>query len=212
MNNNIDISSILLDKFNANTRYKFNETIFKEGDEQKGVYYIKNGKVKITRDSKNNQIAMWFAEPNEFVGLTSFFNAVNEYSFSSSAFGGDVDTIFISNKDFQDLLDSHPTFKQEIIKTLCDRISYTRKRISSVKSKNVRKRFLEAILLFTTKNDLKKSKIKIEYSIKELAELVGTSKQYIQKMLTEFQKNNLIELEKNALIILDLDKITKSVN
>lgn len=193
-----NIQKILLEIYKTKNHFSVNELLFKEGDEIKGIYYIKKGDVKITRNAKNN-MAMWFANQNEFVGLSSYFSDSEYYSFSSSAFLGSVDAIFIPVKDFTKLLEEYPIFKNKIIQTLCDRINYTTNRVNSMKSQNIKTRFLNTILLLLEKEGIKKTEV--NYSINELSELTGTSKQYIKKLITEFEGKNLLEIKENRLII-----------
>ena len=190
----------LLEDNKSSCNFSTNEFIFREGDSIKGIYFIKKGKIKVTRKAKNN-MAVWFANPQEFVGLNSYFNGLENYSFSSSAFGGDVDAVLIPTNEFKKILKNNPEFKQEIIQILCDRIGSTRNRISNLKSQSIKVRVLNAMLLLINSEDLNKATAKIHYSIRELSELAGTSTQYIKKLITEFQKKNLLKIKGNELII-----------
>ncbi|PJA07360.1 MAG: hypothetical protein COX70_06995 [Flavobacteriales bacterium CG_4_10_14_0_2_um_filter_32_8] len=194
------IEQIILNNFKTKNHFLINEPLFKEGERINGIYFIKKGNVKITRTAKNN-LAMWFANPHEFVGLSSFFSESENYTFSSFAFGGGVDAIFIPLNDFRNLLENYPTFKNNIIQSLCDRINYTIDRVNNMKSQNIKTRFLNAILLLIDNEDKNKSKIKINYSIHELSELTGASKQYVKKLITEFEGKNLLKISDNSLVI-----------
>ena len=197
MNN---IEQIILKNYKIKTHFLVNEPLFNEGEEINGIYFIKKGNVKITRNAKNN-MAMWFANQNEFVGLSSYFSESESYTFSSFAFGGSVEAIFIPLPDFKKLLEDYPTFKNNIIQILCDRINYTIDRVNNMKSQNIKTRFLNAILLLIDNEDKNKAKIKINYSVIELSELTGTSKQYVKKLITEFESKNLLKICNNSLVI-----------
>jgi CRP-like cAMP-binding protein len=205
-----EIAKILMNKYKEEKHFSAKESLFKEGEKIEGIYYIKNGNVKITRNAKNN-IALWFANPYEFVGLSSYFNESKNYSFSTYAFGGDVDAVFIPSKDFAKLLDEYPTFKTKIIQILCDRITYTRNRVNNIKSQNIKERFLSAILLLVDKDQLNKSKATIHFSIDELSELTGTSKQYVKKLIIEFQNKNILEAKGDSLIV-NMTEFKQTVN
>lgn len=200
-----NIENFLEDKNKSFNHFNINEFIFREGEKIKGIYFIKNGRIKVTRKAKND-MTVWFAKSNEFIGLNSYFNESENYSYSSSAFSGEVNTLFIPSKEFKKLLEEIPVFKQEIIQILCDRIGSTRRKISEIKSQSIKVRVLNAILLLIDKDDLNKATVDIQYSIRELSELAGTSNQYIKKLISEFQKNDLLEIKDDRLII-DMHKL-----
>lgn len=189
--------------------FSCNEPIFREGDSIEGIYFIKKGKVKVTKSAKNN-IALWFAHKNELVGISSFFNGSKKYSFSTYAFAGDVDALCISNEDFKSLLKDHPEFKQEIIKILCNRITSTRMRVSNIKTQSIKQRFLDTLMFLIDNKELETTKVDLRFTIDELSELTGTSKQYIQKLLKEFHQKKLIEKLRENFMVVNVDKLQLS--
>jgi len=196
----LNIEELLIKKFKSLKSFSANETIFCEGDKIEGVYFIKDGRIKVTRKAKND-ITVWFANPKEFIGLSSFFNDSEIYSFSTTAFSGGVNAVLIPTKEFKEILKFNPIFKQEIINVLCSRIGSTRKRVSSMKSQSIKVRVLNAILFLIDKEDLNKATAKINYSIRELSELAGTSNQYIKKLIAEFQKKKLLKISGDSMLI-----------
>lgn len=205
----LELKHILSDNYNALKHFGVNQLIFKEGQKIEGVFFIKNGRVKVTRSGKNN-VALWFANPNEFIGLSSFFNNSDSYSFSTHAFGGDVEMILIPVKEFNQLLKQYPAFKQEIIKILCHRISYTRKRIGNIKTQNIKKRFLNAIWMFVDEEAGYEKTVKIACSVEEFSELTGSSRQYIQKLIKAFCETQLIEQVTENFIVVNVDELLKT--
>jgi len=196
----VNIEQLLEDKYKSYNHYSSNEIIFREGDTIRGVYFIKEGRIKVTRKAKNDMM-IWFANPKEFIGLSSFFNDSNNYSFSTSAFSSNVSVVLIPTREFKKILDKSAIFKEEIIHILCDRIGATRKRISDIKSQSIKVRVLNAILFLIDKKDLNKATAKIHYSVRELSEFAGTSTQYIKKLITEFQKKKLLKIKGTDLVI-----------
>jgi CRP-like cAMP-binding protein len=206
----VNIEKLLNDKIDSCNHYTTNELIFKEGDKIEGIYLIKEGQIKVTRKAKNN-MTVWFAKSNEFIGLSSYFNELENYSFSTSAFGGDVDAVLIPTNEFKKILENNLVFKQEIIQILCSRIGSTLNRISNVKNQSIKERVLGALFLLIDKGDLNKSTVKIKYSINELSELSGTSKQYIKKLMSEFRRNKLLQVKADNLIV-DMVKLNSLVS
>ena len=99
------------------------ELIFRQGEPVKGVFFIVNGKVKISRESLNGKtFILWYAGKNELIGLTSFFNATSTYSFSASIESDSASVLFIERNQFKSLLTQEKSLKKAIISMLCYRI------------------------------------------------------------------------------------------
>lgn len=210
MNNYIE--TLLLNTYECNKRFRQNDFLFKEGSIQKGIYFILDGTIKIVRTSKQKRITMWFAEKNELVGISSFFNESSFCSFGAIAFDNSVKTLFIPIEEFRDMLSKHPIFKQEIIKTLCQRIGYTENRIRNFKAHKIKRRVAEALLFFLGKKTNNKQDARIQYSLKDLADFVGSSKQSVLKLLKEFQQNKVLKIENHSLLIYDTSRLIKYGN
>ncbi len=200
MSSEVEIEKLLNTRFKSKRSFRANEIIFKEGEKIKGIYFINNGKIKVTRRGKKNMV-VWFAYSNEFIGLSSFFSDSEYYSFSSSAFGGKVHSTFIPTNEFKKILNNNSIFNGEIILALCNRIGYTRNRIYNLKSQKIKQRLLNTILLLINEKNTNGAKVKIHYSNRELSELVGTSTQYIQRLMAEFQEKKLLEIKGDSMIV-----------
>lgn len=201
------VQTVLLNNQVEELTYTKGEVIFTEGDKNKGVFYVVDGAVKITQNEKNNkEVVLWFASQGEFVGLRSLFNDTDCYSFSSVSIKNKCKVVFIPLSIFNELLEEHSLFKKEVIAMLCERVRIAEERMGSFLNRNVKERVSDVLALFAKKR-LDSNFYYIDYSIKDLAEMVGASSGYLQKIIAELLRKKVIERKNRVLLIRDIDKL-----
>jgi len=206
-----DCPKELLDKLFANKEFKQfekNEIIVKQNDAFQGVFCIQEGVIKVsTFGNKNKEFILWFARPGDIIGIDSFINHEN-YSFNALAVEP-IKTCFIPASDFMELISKEPVIARKLMKDMCDKINFIEERITSISRKKIREQFAEMLISMSMKN--KKSvdgNLPINYSIKDLANIIGTSKNYLCKILSDLNSKKVISMDKKRLIIKDFDKLS----
>ena len=184
------------------------ELLINENEEFKGVFCIRQGVVKIfTGRKKNKEFILWFARPGDLIGLDSFINNEN-YSFYAVAID-DVKTCFIPATDFKTIITKGPAISIGLMKDLCDKINFIEDRISSISQKKIREQFAEVLLSLSMKNKtVADGDVDVDFSIKELADIIGTTKNYLNKILSEFSEQKVVALNNKKLVIKDLNKLS----
>jgi CRP/FNR family transcriptional regulator len=97
----------------------------------------------------------------------------------------------------------------EMMKLLADNLRKAEEQITSLAQKNVRERMAEALLFFKATygvNDTD-SAINFNFSREEIADFVGTSTETAIRLLSDFKKENLINLEGKKIMILNNTKL-----
>jgi CRP/FNR family transcriptional regulator len=202
-----NIERILTNKSAATQKFSAGKSIFDEGDEFKGVYYILDGMVKILRNSNKKKIAVWFADKGDLIGVSSFFSDSHFYTYSAIVHDSDCRVLFVPENKFKELLIEYPELKEELIKTICARIAYTEERIIKFKKESLRKRFLDTLLFFGKKEQEKNTAIRIKYSLLDLTEIMGSTKQNIKRLLDEFERQRLLKFDSHTIVIRDLSRL-----
>lgn len=184
------------------------EVLLKQEDCFSGVYCVLEGNIKITKlKNKKKEFILRFAGPGDIIGLDSFINK-EPYSFSAIAIDSGK-SCFIPGENFNKLLSEEPLISLELIKSLCKKINYIEGRITNIAQKRIREQFAEMLISLAAKNkDTKGKSIQMEYTIKDLADIIGTTKNYLYKILSEFTRKDLIEIEEQKLKIKKLEKLS----
>ena len=184
------------------------EYLMESGDSANGIYCIKEGTVKVSKKgTRNKELTLWIAGPGDVVGLNSFIN--NEpFSFSASAVNP-VTACFILASDLRILLNKEPMIFIQLMKKLCDKLNIIEQRITSISRKNIREVCAEMLISIAVQNksENKKSAV-INYSINDLACLVGTTKNYLYKILLEFTDKKIIAFHNRKLTVVNMEALS----
>lgn len=185
-----------------------NKTIIKQGEVFSGIVCIREGVAKVFQtNKKKGDFIFWFANPGDLIGVDSFINT-DAYSYSVVAVEP-AKICLISKNDLNNIIKKKPEISIEMIKLLCQRVDNIEKRMVSIAQKGIKEQLAEILLLLSQKNRNQNTPITINYSVKDLANIIGTTKNYIYKLLSEFSKNKIISMENRTLKIIDTKKLSK---
>ncbi len=187
--------------------------VINEGNNAEGVYYIFDHYVKILRNGHGeSENFLWFARSGEIIGLTTFFHQENSYDFSAIAGEAGCVVLFIKNEIFNKFLQESRELKSDVLTMLCHRIKFTELRTSHILNKNINERIRETLMLLAigeqeSEPDELPEDVYLQYSIRDVADLVGTSLGYLRRRIKELKDENLIDYGRNWLIIRDLERL-----
>jgi CRP-like cAMP-binding protein/CheY-like chemotaxis protein len=185
--------------------YKKRDLIFEEGDYPRYLYFVIKGQVKIFKTNDiGKEYIINIRNAGDFVGYTSLIKD-EPYTFSAAALEP-VEVSLIPKEDFLALLYANRDVSSRLIKMLADNISEKEAQLLSLAYNSVRKRVAEAILLLQDRYT-KEGKEDIQILREDLAHIVGTAKESVIRMLTEFKEDGYIEIQDGAIKILDRKRL-----
>lgn len=183
---------------------KKGETLFTEGEINDFVFFIKSGKLKVTK--KENVIG--FTRENEFVGITSCLCEGDHFYFTAVACE-DSKLLKINKSAFKNALTDNPEFGKTMIEILCRRIKITDNKTKSFENHSTPERIINEILnnvLF--ENDLRN----IYLTIADLSELTGVSNVKVLTTLKDLSAKNLIQIKDEKITITNIEKLQSLMN
>lgn len=192
--------------------FERNQVIFCENDLFKGVYYILEGTAKMSREGLNQKMIVWFSQPNEFIGLTSYSRNIGKYTSRAAAFNGTCKVIHIPIDEFNYLMNESFEFKKRVISHICERISSTEDRIIDFTGQGTKKRLIDTLIKLVDKKILDKEpndlrNIYVDCTLTEISALVGTSEDNLKRIINQFHKLRILALKSKKLVVTDLDKL-----
>jgi CRP/FNR family transcriptional regulator, polysaccharide utilization system transcription regulator len=189
-------------------KYKQGEIIFSQGEKSDGIYCVSEGRVRIVRYKEHdNEFVLWYAERGEVIGVDAVLNRVNHYTTAIAA--EDCVVCYLTTNDFRTLLENSTRASLDFIRILCSKIDYVESRIVNIASKSISSRLAEQIMLLIVKDrQVGKGKVrKVDFNASEVAGLLGTSRNYLYKVMAKLVKRGIVRTKMNTVEVLDFDSL-----
>jgi len=189
--------------------YKKDMLIFLEGEPGEAFYFIKKGKVKVYRsypDGREHIISI-LGEGDIFAEVTLFSNV--SYPASASAYD-DCVIGFVRNSDMEHLITETPSMALALIKVMSQKLIFAQQKIRDLTFADVFARTAAELIKLSEQYGEKQeagTKITVEFTRQQLAELVGTTRETISRVISKFKKEKSICEDGNNIIITDIDKL-----
>jgi len=203
----------LLDAHKSENKYKKGGVIFREGAYPAGIYYIINGKVKkykVDKDGKEQII--YVANTGELVG---YHAVLSENQYPDSAAALEESTIaFIPREDFLDAIEQSGILSRRLLKMLSHEFTVLANSLSFA-HKSVRERLALQLIVLREKykvNFEPGMNVEINMSRDDLASLVGTARENVVRMLSEFKEEGTVETKGRKITVLDVRKLIEISN
>ncbi len=191
---------------------KKGETIFREGSYAAGVYCINAGKIKLSMmgDEGKEQIVR-LAKQGDIIGYKALLSG-DRYSSTASALE-DCNICFIPKEIFLVILQKDAALSFEMMKVLSNELKRAEEKITHLAQKPVRERVAETILFLKETYGLDaENNVNVALTREEIANLVGTATETAIRLLSEFNKDKIIELIGKKIKIINQDKLVKTAN
>ena len=100
--------------------FEDDEIVFKEGDRDSHMYFLKSGKLRVSKWIDGQEVHLGYVEKGEMVGEISYFDKKPR---SASVFTvGRCELAIIPSDKFQKLFDELPSWSQALTKSLVKRV------------------------------------------------------------------------------------------
>lgn len=185
--------------------YAPNETICFAGDPAERLFVVADGRVKLMRHSLSGKnVLLDMLTPGEFFG-------------SLSALSGDVypDTaeaqtqscvLSISAADFRHVLEKHPKVALKVLETTALRLRDAQERVRQLSALTVEGRVANVLLVLGKKFGRRSDVgllIEAPLTRDDLAAMTGTTTESASRVMSQFQKDGLIQTGRKWVSILD---------
>jgi CRP-like cAMP-binding protein len=188
---------------------KKGDPVFEEGDTVNGIYCITVGVCKLSKLSANgkDQIVK-LVKAGELLGQRSMIS--DEPANLSAVALEDMEVCFIPKSEVLNFFDTNNQFSMNLMKTICGDLKETSDHLVSVSQKTVKERLAETLIYLQDsfgKNE--DGSLRIQLSREEMAGMIGTATESCIRLLSDFNKLGLIELNGKKIIIKDLGKLKR---
>ena len=188
---------------------KKGEHLFEEGQNVNGIYCVKDGVCKLSKLSANgkDQIIK-LVKPGELLGQRSMIS--DEPANLSAVALEDMQVCFIPKAEILGFFDTNNQFSMNVMKSICGDLKEADDHTVSMAQKPVKSRLAETLLYLET-NFGKNSdgSLHIQLSRDELGGMIGTATESCIRLLSDFKKLGLIELDGKKIVLKDLKGLQK---
>ncbi|RED77441.1 MULTISPECIES: Crp/Fnr family transcriptional regulator [Cohnella] len=183
--------------------------VFTEGSEKEAVYFIRNGLVKTFKTDENgHEQIVSFLKTGDMFPHTGFFNQ-NPYPATAEAIV-DTQLLAIPVKMFERLMMNTPSIAIKMMRVMGDKIRELQEKLQVLSGQDVKHRVLSFLLqLAEHHGDMKDNKITINLPMthQEIANSIGTTRETINRLLNQFNKDELLEVDRSRIVIIDLEAL-----
>ena len=193
------------------TELSRSEVLFHEGDPGDRLYVIVEGKVKLGRtsgDGRENLLAI--LGPGEMFGELSLFDPGPRNATATAV--SDAVLIGLGSEDLINWLTGRPDVSRQLLRALARRLRRTNENLADLVFSDVPGRVAKALLDLSerfgrpTDDGLR---VAHDLTQEELAQLVGASRETVNKALADFASRGWLRLEARAVVLLDIDRLRK---
>jgi CRP-like cAMP-binding protein len=204
----------LLSAHKSEQVYKKGEIIFREGAYPTGIFLITCGKAKKYKtDKEGKEQIIYVANAGELIGYHAIL-AEDRYPDSAAAL--EQSTIgFISKEDFLQTLAQSAVLNHRLLKTLSHEFAVLANSLTLFAQKSVRERLALQLIVMREKYKINFEPgmpVEINMSRDDLASLVGTARENVVRILTEFKEEGILKTAGRKIIVEDVQKLVAIAN
>lgn len=195
----------------ATTRLRRGEVLFHEGDNGDKLYVVLEGKVKLGRtssDGRENLLAI--LGPGSMFGELSLFDP-GPRSASVTAVT-DAEFAALSHDDLLRWLEGRPAVARGLLAQLAGRLRKANDVVADLVFSDVPGRVAKALLDLAERfGRTADDGVHVHHDLtqEELAQLVGASRETVNKALADFASRGWLRLEPRSVVILDMERMSR---
>lgn len=186
-------------------------TIFDEGEPGDRLYIIISGKVKLARhaaDGRENLLTVM--GPSDMFGELSIFDPGPRTS--SAICVTEVVCATMDSTMLHDWISQHPQISEQLLRVLARRLRRTNNSLADLIFTDVPGRVAKALLQLANRFGTHEGgalRVNHDLTQEEIAQLVGASRETVNKALAEFAHRGWIRLEGKSVLITDTERLAK---
>lgn len=189
--------------------FKKGKLIFYEEGIPTGVFLVKRGRAKIYKTGIYGKDQIFYIyKRGDLFGYHALL-ANEKYEDSCEALE-DCEILFFSRKDIEHLLEKIQKLKLLFIQNMSHEFGVLVNTITILAQKPLRERLALYLLILNERYfDEENQKAEINLSREDLANIIGTARESLGRLLKDFKEEKLIKINKRTIEIINFEKMKK---
>jgi len=188
------------------------DVVFAEGNSGDRLFLVLSGKVKLSQTSSDGrEQVMAVLGHGEMFGELSLFDPGTRTSTATAV----TDTVLLGlgQGDLRPWLTGRPEVAEALLRALARRLRRTNEAMADLVFSDVPGRVAKALLELSDKFGEEQTdgsrRVAHDLTQEELAQLVGASRETVNKSLADFAQRGWLRLEARAVILLDIERLQR---
>jgi CRP-like cAMP-binding protein len=191
--------------------YGRGETVFSEGEQGDTLYIVLEGKVKIGRraaDGRENMLSVM--GPSDMFGELSLFDPGPRTATATVV--TDARLASLAHVALRPWLTNRPEIAEQLLRVLARRLRRTNDALADLIFTDVPGRVAKQLLALSERfGSAEADGLRVHHDLtqEELAQLVGASRETVNKALADFASRGWVRVDSRALTILDAERLAR---
>lgn len=191
--------------------YTRGETVFAEGEQGDTLFIVETGKVKIGRraaDGRENMLSVM--GPSDMFGELSLFDPGPRTATATVL--TDARLASLAHSSLRPWISDRPEIAEQLLRVLARRLRRTNDALADLIFTDVPGRVAKALLALAERFGTPEGDgVRVHHDLtqEELAQLVGASRETVNKALADFASRGWVRVDSRALTILDGDRLAR---
>jgi CRP/FNR family transcriptional regulator, cyclic AMP receptor protein len=192
-------------------RYRAGSEIFAKGSPGSSLMAVLKGAVRISSPSETGrEITLNLIHQGEIFGEIALLDGRGRTTDAIAM--SDCELLVLNRRDFMPFLQRRPEICIKVIELLCQRLRQTSGQVEELSFWHLESRLAKALLRLAQEHDKSpepNSPVNLRITQRELGNMVGGSREHVNKQLQAWQKSGIIEIGKGEIIIHDADELAE---
>lgn len=186
--------------------YAEGEHIFAKGDPGNSMMAVLKGRVVISNPSLDGrQLVVTIFRESDVFGEIALLDGKERSADASAA--TDCELLVVPRRSLLRLLEHQPELCIELLVVLCERLRRTNEQVEDFAFLDLEARIAKTLLRLA-RDEKGPSRLGLKISQRALGELVGGSRESVNKHLQDWKRSGIIAIEKGSILIRDLEALT----
>jgi CRP-like cAMP-binding protein len=191
-------------RYAKHSTLKRGATLFSKGDPGHSLYAVISGTVKMSISSPDGRNAILnIIGPGEIFGEIALLDG--QARSTDAIANSNCELFVIDRREFIPFVKAQPALAMKFIELLCERLRSTSDQVEQIILQNLPGRLASALLRLSEKHTSAPQGLTIAITQQEISEMVGMTRESINKQLRAWAGRDWVRLEHGAIVVLNAE-------
>jgi CRP-like cAMP-binding protein len=192
-------------------RHAAGDQIFAKGDPGNSMMAVLNGRVMITTPSQDGrQVVLTAMRDGDVFGEIALLDGKERTADATAA--TECELLIVPRRSLLQLLERRPDLCIELLIVLCERLRRTNEQVEDLAFLDLEARIAKVLVRLAEENGNGQPvarPVGVKISQRALGELVGGSRESVNKHLQDWKRSGIIAIEKGSIVIHDIEALVE---